>query len=336
MVGKFSMLSWQVWTGTEDAWDEFLCSFHDYSIYQSYRWGVHKARFGWRPIRLVAYNGTDITSIVQVLVKCYPLSIGVVWIPGGPVGNVVDWNSGLRAMICSIAGVRMLYCRFNSMKPFLLEDVSILTSLGWQRPASPLLSGLSLLYQPVFSEAESLKQCSGNWRHNLRRAAKYGLRVYRWDKPNVDELIDSYVLMQNYKKLTTQITHQEIVSILEIFRDQIVLVRCDDEAGNMLSFRGALIYGEKAWDIFAATTPSGRNFYASYASFWELMKLCRECNVHWYDMGGVDPINNIGVYDFKRGTGAKNLEYLGEWESSPSEWFRLAFNLALRFRGGRP
>lgn len=327
------MLIWKVWAGTEESWDELLCSFHDYSVYQSYRWGVHKGRFGWRPIRLVGYNGRDITSIVQVLVKCYPLSIGVVWIPGGPVGNVVDWDSGLQAMICSITGVRMLYCRFNSMKPFLPEDGSKLTSSGWQRPSSPLLSGLSLLYQPAFSEAESLRQCSGNWRHNLRRSAKHGLRVYRWDKPNADEMIGSYVLMQNYKKLTTQITRQEIVSILEIFREQSVLVRCDDEAGNMLSFRGALIYGEKAWDIFAATTPSGRNFYASHASFWELMKLCRERNVHWYDMGGVDPVNNPGVYDFKRGTGAKNLEYLGEWEYSRPFFMSSVANYVISRKG---
>ena len=50
-----------------------------------------------------------------------------------------------------------------------------------------------------------------------------------------------------------------------------------------------------------------------------LMKQCAERGVRWYDMGGVDPVNNRGVYDFKKGTGARALEYLGEWEWSTSK-----------------
>ncbi len=327
------MLTWQVWSGTEVAWDALLCGFHDYSVYQSYRWGEHKARFGWRPIRLVGLNGHTITSMVQVLVKFYPLSIGVAWIPGGPVGDVAHWDAGLQGQISDIVGARLLYCRFNSMKPLLSEDALTLSASGWRRPSYPLLSGLSLVYQPALREAESLKQCSANWRHNLRRSEKRNLRVYLWKNPDIDKMIRVYDLMQHYKKLSPQTTREEIESMIDIFHDKCVLVRCDDEDGNMLAFRGALINGEKAWDIFAATTPSGRNVYASHASFWELMRQCRDRNVQWYDMGGVDPVNNAGVYDFKRGTGAKDLEYLGEWEYSRPSVFHVIANRIIAWRG---
>jgi len=189
------------------------------------------------------------------------------------------------------------------------------------------------VYQPALREAESLKQCSANWRHNLRRSEKRNPRVYLWKNPDVDEMIRVYDLMQHYKKLPPQTTREEIESMIKIFHDECVLVRCDDKDGNMLAFRGALINGEKAWDIFAATTPSGRNVYASHASFWELMRLCRERNVHWYDMGGVDPVNNPGVYDFKRGTGAKNLEYLGEWEYSRPFFMSSVANYVISRKG---
>jgi lipid II:glycine glycyltransferase (peptidoglycan interpeptide bridge formation enzyme) len=53
------------------------------------------------------------------------------------------------------------------------------------------------------------------------------------------------------------------------------------------------------------------------------MKLCGERNVQWYDMSGVDPVNNKGVYDFKKGTGAQDLQYLGEWEYARPSIFGL-------------
>jgi len=318
MDGEFSMLTWHEWNGTEESWDALLRVFPDDTVYQSYRWGMHKAHSGWRPIRLVGRNGSTITSMVQLLVKYYPFSIGVVWIPGGPLGDIDSWGFELQRMIEKAAGVRFLYCRFNSMLPFSTEDELKLRASGWRRTAYPLLSGLSLLYQPMLSESECLKLCSGNWRHNLRRSGKRNLRVYLWRNPDIDEMVRVYDVMQSYKKLNPQTSREEIKSMIDLFTEQCVLVRCDDEYGNLLSFRGALLYGDKAWDIFAATTPAGRNVYASHASFWELMKQCKERYVQWYDMGGADAVNNPGVYDFKKGTGATDLKYLGEWEySSP-------------------
>jgi hypothetical protein len=31
---------------------------------------------------------------------------------------------------------------------------------------------------------------------------------------------------------------------------------------------------------------------------------------------GVDAVHNKGVYDFKRGTGAREVRYLGEWDAA--------------------
>ena len=41
-----------------------------------------------------------------------------------------------------------------------------------------------------------------------------------------------------------------------------------------------------------------------------------------FDLGGIDPINNRGVYDFKKGTGATQIDYEGEWDTAKPLWFR--------------
>jgi lipid II:glycine glycyltransferase (peptidoglycan interpeptide bridge formation enzyme) len=126
--------------------------------------------------------------------------------------------------------------------------------------------------------------------------------------------------MQNLKHLPPQITREQIVSLLGTFGDQCVLVRCDDAQGRLLALRGALTLGTKGWDTLAAATLEARKVYASHATFWELMRVCAERGVAWYDMGGIDPVRNRGVYDFKNGTGAAPLNYLGEWERASPTW----------------
>ena len=54
------------------------------------------------------------------------------------------------------------------------------------------------------------------------------------------------------------------------------------------------------------------------------MKQCTLRGVEWYDMSGMDSINNKGVFNFKKGTGAKEYKYLGEWDYSES---KIALNI---------
>jgi lipid II:glycine glycyltransferase (peptidoglycan interpeptide bridge formation enzyme) len=48
-----------------------------------------------------------------------------------------------------------------------------------------------------------------------------------------------------------------------------------------------------------------------------------------YDLGGIDPIKNKGVYNFKRGTNAADVEYLGEWDLCKPALLRTTINLLI-------
>ena len=82
----------------------------------------------------------------------------------------------------------------------------------------------------------------------------------------------------------------------------------------------------------AATTVIGRNTYSSYMLFWELTKKCKSLGVLNYDMGGIDKVNNKGVYHFKKRTGAKEIRYLGEFEMTTGIITRIAINCIIFFR----
>ncbi len=328
------MLTWKIWKEGAQSWDESLSRFPDATVYQSFAWGEHRGHCGWTPYRFAAFDGTHIISMAQVLARHFPLGIALAWMPSGPIGRKDTWNASFRSLIKKTVGARYLYCRLNATQESTPEDESLLKSLGWKRSTAPLLSGLSLAYDPAVSESEREAQTSRNWRHNLRRSQKYGNLVRVWSNPDPDAMLEIYGAMELHKNLSQQISRPALVSMLETFGPRCVVVRCDDAQGRLLAFRGALIFAEKGWDIFAAASPEARKVYASHAAFWELMQQCAARGVRWYDMSGADPVGNKGVYDFKKGTGAREFSYLGEWDWASPFLFRRVANALIKRRAG--
>ena len=137
--------------------------------------------------------------------------------------------------------------------------------------------------------------------------------------------------MESYKGLKEQFSRQELVSIFQKFTDKIVLYRSEDENGTIVALRGCMILDRFGWDLFAATNVIGRNLYASYVLLWEILKHCQRAGVKNYDLMGVDPVKNSGVYNFKKGTGASSVKYLGEWDWESVQGLRWGANTMLRF-----
>lgn len=325
------MLTWKKWEGTAKDWDECLLKFPDYNIYQSFSWGEHRGAFGWRPVRMTGEREGKTVCAAQVLIRRLPLGTDFAWVPGGPVGEPGEWSHSFLLALKKILGCPFLYCRINNMRPDNPGE-SLQMSAFWSKPEFRLHSGLSMAYLPIVTESERINRMSKNWSRNLRRSQKQGNTVRLWESPDPEEMHLVYREMQEYKSLGEQFTKDSLASILSRFDRRCIVVRCDDSEGRLLSFRGALLFGDRGWDIFAATTNAGRKVYASHGAFWELMNRCMESGVTWYDMSGVDPGRSKGVYDFKKGTGAEDLKYLGEWDAASFPLLRRAANYVVKWR----
>jgi len=332
------MVNWKCLTQEEAAtrWDQNLLCFDDFTHSQTFSWGEYRRACGWRPYRWAAYDkGEKIVAMTQGLLRAYPGKTGVIWVAGGPVGNIEACGKTLMRAMMETTGMKRLYCRINLARQHNAQDALTLQSNGWRRTGSPLLSGMSMLYNPLVDEAIRLADCTRNWRHNLRRSEKHGLSVHLWEKPDIDSVYAIYHSMQDYKNLSQQFSKNELETVFSFMGKHIVLYRCDDEHGEPVSLRGCAIFGSKAWDLFAATSANGRKTYASYGLFWKLMQHCHAAGVKYYDMSGIDPLHNPGVYDFKKGTGALPIEYLGEWEWASSKILNVGANWMIRRRKGR-
>ena len=270
--------------------------------------------------------------MAQVLVRRFPFSFALAWVPGGPVGLVDAWGAPLRSAIVQASGARHLYCRVYPMREQTSHDMERMKFAGWFQPQASLNSGMSLAYAPSQHENARIAQASSSWRRNLRYSSKNGNVVTVWAEPDPEAILAVFEAMQSHKKLKRQFTRPQLISMFSALSKRWSVLRCDDAHGRLVALRGALRFGNKAWEIFAAATPEARKVYASHAVFWELMRQCALLGVQFYDMGGVDPVRSKGVYDFKKGTGASNLTYLGEWEWATSSILRRAANYAIKHR----
>jgi len=333
MVGEFFMLKWEVWEGEAEIWNNLLTNFPDYSVYQSYGWGQHRSNFGWHPNRFIAIDNNKIVSMAQVLVRKYPLGVSLVWVPGGPVGKLNSWGNCFFSALKYALNTRHIYCRVSPVRQRDQHDLFNMDALGWQKPHYALHTSMSLSYLPCEDESMRLKQASQSWRHNLKRSyrVKYGNKASVWVSPDLDEMLSVYESMWSHKNLEQQLSRSELKSIFDNFGDKCLVIRCISGQGDLIALRGAILFGTKSWDIFAAASPKARKVYGSHLTFWTLINECAKRYVKWYDMGGIDPDGSKGVYNFKKGTGATELLYLGEWDWATSRLLRRAVNYIMKF-----
>ena len=329
------MIKWKILTDEEarGTWDQTLVRFSDCSPFQSYAWGEYRRSLGWQPCRWAAFDDQDqIVAMMQASLRRYPLGVGLVWCEGGPVGDLSSCDERLQSAIMDTTNVKRLYCRFRCDRERNIKDCLQLTAQGWSMPWSPITTNYSMILDLSQSEEHLLAACDRNWRRNLRRSQECDLKVSHWHDASADEVLAVYQSMQDLKGLEEQFSHDEIEQLLKHLNQRLVLYRCDDEDGHVVSLLGCLIIGHRAGAVFWATSEMGRKLHASYAIFWALVQHCRRLGLKSYDLAGIDPVRNHGVYRFKRDTGAVPVEYLGEWDWANSSRWRWFGNWAIARR----
>jgi CelD/BcsL family acetyltransferase involved in cellulose biosynthesis len=311
-------------------WDENLTRFDDYSPFQTYAWGEYNRAVGWSPIHLVARDESgEICAMMLGLIRRFPLSIGLLWCEGGPAGDITTWNEDLQKAISRETGIKRLYCRIRCDRERNINDALALNHQGWMRSWVIMNSAWTMEIDLNQSEEELLKNCSGNWRRNLKSAEKENLKVSLWANPEPDEIYKVFAEMQNLKDLPELFSRDELENIFKHAGANLICFRGEDENGNIVAVRTCLHVGQKACEFMGATSQRGRDLRVSYLITWKLLQECRRRGIKFYDLCGIDPFDNPGGYRFKKQTGAKPLEALGEWDTASSEWMRWFGNWAI-------
>lgn len=317
----------------ETTWDNLVCSFDEYSVYQGFKWGEYKKACGENIARILGKHDDEIKVMLQCVVKTLPFGCGYVWVPGGATGDLSYLNNEFKKFIRETLNIKFFVIRASFERAIKDGDIQLLQQNHWHSAMIRINSGLSLLLNLQLSADEREKNLSSNWRHNLKRSKKFDMKIEPWGDCTQDKFSRIYAEMNQFKKLNIGDSFVQNFDLLSKYlAKDLILLKCCGSDGATLSLRGCFKLGNKAHDLLAATIPPARKMYASQVLFWKLSEVCQDQGITTYDLGGVDPANNQGVYNFKKGTGAKEVKYLGEWELTNFPPLRWVMNFLIKCR----
>ena len=330
MDGTIFMVTWSLYDSDEngESWDELLSVFEHRSYAQLYRWGEYKKKLGWHVLRVVAENDKgECIALAQSLYKTYPLGLAVMWVPGGPTGDMSSINKALFDTLHKNSRCKFLYCRIS---PFV-DNGNLQNSTSWRQVRHALNSNKSMMLELSDYDFDSKNKLTKNWKKNLRRSGNYDLISERIENPNYQIIESIYRDMEQYKGIDIQYSSLELKNIFRFLSRHVTLFICKNGDGDPIAVRGCIIHKDKAWDFIAASNQESRKKYASYKLLWDVIEYCSSKNVYSYDMGGIDPVNNTGVWNFKKGTGATEIIYEGEYEKASIPLLASLMNLYIKY-----
>ena len=190
---------------------------------------------------------------------------------------------------------------------------------GW-RPAKESRSYRTFLLDISGPPEQVRAGCSKYWRRNLRRAESkpftitVGTNTERFEPVRAlyDRLLDRKQFRGSlgadfYAGLQQHLADDEQFVITTVLMD-----------GEPVAAIVVSMLGDTCMPLILASNEVGLRSYAVYRLQWHSIVAASEQGANYYDLGGIDPVGNAGVYNFKKGLRGLDLCAPGPFECAPA------------------
>ncbi len=309
-----------------EKYNSFLQAHPKGHFMQSPLWAMVKSNWINEVIIVKDEMGT-IKGSMSVLIRKIPfLNRTMMYSPRGPVCDIHDVNT-FKSLIDSAKQLARKYKSYVlKLDPdVVIEDKEfkqIIDELGFKtKGSSKNFEGI----QPRFvfrlnikgkTENELLQFFQQKTRYNINLAVRKGVTVSlgtQDDIPNFHRIMletgirDKFVIRSTeyFEKMYDCLGPEHIRIYLAWFEGKIV-------AGTL-----AVLYGNKCWYLYGASSNESRNVMPNYLLQWEMIKWAVDSGCDIYDFRGVsgdlDESNPLyGLYKFKKGFNGNFTEFIGE------------------------
>jgi lipid II:glycine glycyltransferase (peptidoglycan interpeptide bridge formation enzyme) len=306
---------WQVEVdrATPAEWSKILDLFDDANIYQTPAYGG--VRWGEKNLsRIVLKRDGEVLAMAQVrIIRPTPLKFGMAYLRWGPLwerrGLPLDPEVPTRmaqAIEDEYLERRKLFLRILP-NAFAGSSRASTMQAAFCRFRSEPFDASNLYRTFVLDLSASLeelrKRLDAKWRNKLSGAEKNSLEVVAGNgRQEYLTFCELYHQMRERKTFETTVDVEEFLRIqenlTEAHRMQVLI--CKDKgipvAGLVVS-----AMGDSAIYLLGATSDDGLKSKGAYLLQWTMIQWLKKNGVRWYDLGGIDPEANPGVYSFKKG-----------------------------------
>jgi lipid II:glycine glycyltransferase (peptidoglycan interpeptide bridge formation enzyme) len=324
-----------------DAWPRIAKEFHEYSYEQSLDYADAMAAKAGATARFLAVQEAGrVLGVAAVRMKPLPfINRSIAYISGGPMTHRRNVSAAGQELHIVLKAIRrqlvereghILYLRL----PIVLSssgqielDIKSLRFESTRRVRSYRTITVDL----APDEEDLLARLAGKWRTDLKYAQRAGLILERGTDPHfLNRFMKLFGEMREAKNFDVHVDPRTFFALSpESIGIDVLIATKDgkDAAGHVLSR-----LGDTAVYLFGATNDLGRATKAGYLLNWQSMLLAKAHGHSWYDLGGIDPESNPGVYTFKSRMGGRLVTALGPYEALPGGVVGATFDGLLRLR----
>jgi len=315
---------------TEPEWNDLLNPFVDANIYQTWAYGAVSWGENQLSHLILRREGEPVALAQLRLIRLPIVGSGVAYLRWGPVCARRDlgWNHDIYEAACKALAEEYVYRRRLLLRvlpqQFEQDTVSQTIHQVWQRLGMRLDGGVQpyrTIRLDISAPIETIrKQFDGKWRNQLNAAERNSLTIVEGASNDLyRQFLEIYRDMLARKQFETTVDPEEFQRIQARLPDgQKMLILIASKEGQLMTGLIGSVMGDTGIYLLGATSEAGLKTKGSYMLQWRMIQKLKEHRCRWYDLGGINPEKNPGVYHFKQGMGGTEVQGLGRLALSGS------------------
>lgn len=288
------------------------------------------ARSGSAAEAVVCESGGRVVGAANVRVRRVPMvGGGIAYVSGGPLVRRRDGDAlGAREALRGTLGA--LVEEYVGRRRLVLRVAPAVGDEGWNRDqaevfgAAGFVAGRGPLYRTMIvdlapDEARLRAGLHQKWRNCLNSAERQGLTIrVGTGTAEMDEFAALYRGFQDRKGFHAEFDAEFYAAVQRgAGDDERLVVQLAEKDGAVVAGHVSVMGGDTCTYLLGATGEAGLKCKAAYLLQWRTVRMARERGLRWYDLGGIDPEGNAGVFHFKEGMGGTDRCGPGPFELRP-------------------
>lgn len=305
---------------------EFLEGNSRCNFQQSLEWA--KVKSFWKNEVVVAENKDGkIIGSLSILIRKIPMFGNLMYSSRGPICDTHDEE----ALSQLTDGAKQLAKQYKAMVLKIEPDIksedkefrNIVEKLGYKIKDDAKNFREEIQPRYVFrlnikdkTEDEVFNNFHSKTRYNIRLATKKGVTVKEGTKEDLKDFHrimvetgarDGFIIrpLEYFEKMYDELAPKHMKVLMAYYE------------GKPISGVIPIIYGNKTWYLYGASSNEYRNVMPNYLLQWEMIKMAIANKQEVFDFRGVSGVVDenhpqYGLYRFKKGFGAEFTEFIGE------------------------
>jgi|SRR5579872_49419 len=306
---------------TEQEWAELCAHFEDASIYQTWAYGT--VRWGEKNLsHIVLTDGNDPVAIAQLRIVC-PKGIraGIAYLRWGPLCHSRTKDLIPDAVYAMAEALRTEYTYRrglcleivpNAFRESHRAEIFHSAFGQFERKSAIGTEEYRTFVLDLSAPLDELRKAlHRRWRGYLNTAERNDLQITEGE--GLERYLifcRLYVQMIKRKNFWAGVRIDEFARIQEqLPASQRMKIFLCEHQGQPVAALVCSAIGDSAIYLLGASIDDMK-LRASYLLHWSVIKSLKDNGTRYYDLGGIDPIANPGVYQFKRGLSGVDVSHM--------------------------